>query len=734
MAVKTPLSARKSTRFDIPFEGKPQFDLSLGVFVFNRAGKLIEQMPVQGTQGQTYLSPKELRHTRMFIAPISPGDKEPKAISLEDMQRKSAYEAVLNFDEEAFFLRPVPNFHWQHWLFKRCRVRGKVQKTVEVNGADVHLPVCNVRVHICEVDNIWAILPRIPDGVILDLRDKLLDLPELQPFPLPIPRPLPDPPRLPITTDVGLNRNPITSRAQLQSVGITSELFSLQQGLRSSQVNQLRHTIGTHFRLLLPQLCLWPSFWPHFYTCDEMRVVQTDSQGRFDTSIWYQCFGDKPDLYFWVEAVIGGTWTTVYRPPIPCNVYWNYVCSSEVTINIQDERVDACGELPTPAGLIARIEKIGSGAYMSKIQQQEITVIKQEKAFRQIGLTDFTNSAGDYRGPFGGTLAPRVYFGSGLRPAGITHYRWRYRKVQEADGTAVTDTDPITIDAPVSIPDYEEENGKAYKKWFRLGPVAGVSEPIFHIPPRLAEDLEQAAFGVDNPNNLTRTWSMQEFATALWNTNQLGNAITSAGLYELSFELLRINGGNVEVVDVPKDAFQIPVATDTNNTMDAPPAYLIPDTSDATRAEGFKVLVRVDNNVCQAEILPAKSNSIAQGDECGFLAYQSGSDPVQLSFKASHPNDFAVFSFTVKKGVNSPFDAANTGGMVIGSTFEESTVDYALTGDTYSKTLNASVMVGSCSNAAFAEVLDVDTLATNGSDRLRGYDRTDTAAFALEKK
>lgn len=748
MAMKTPTSKHKATRFDIPFDGNPDFDLSLGVYVFNRAGDLIEQFPARGKKGQTFLTPKELRHTRMFIAPLAPEEDTKERITLASMERRSAYEAVMNFGREGIELLPVPDFHWKFWLWKPCRVRGKVVKELDVNGSPVPFPVCCVRVHICEVDRIWFLLPRIPDRVILDLRDKLLEIPALQRVPQP-PIPILDPP--PFRFDVPVfdqkngfrdgNENDASVamisthiNRQISSQEISANLQELKLGLISNHAHELRNTIGNYFHLIHPYLCYWPNFWPHFYTCDEMRVVKTDSQGRFDTTIWYQCFSDKPDLYFWVEAVIGGTWTTVYRPNIPCNTYWNYACGREVTIKVQDERVDACGELPTPAGLIARIEKIGSAAYIPTIQQSNTTVMKQNQPFRQIGLTDIWSASDDYRRPFGGTLAPRVYFGSDLRTSGITHYRWRYRKVQDANGAPVIGSPTNTIDAPVSIPYYEEKDGLAYKKWFKLGPVDDVSEPIFHIPPRLAEDLEDAAFGLANPDNLTRTWSMQEFATALWNTTQLGSAEDSAGLYELSFELIRIVAGAVEVVDVPKSAFQIPEAADYNDTEAAPDNYLIPEPGDATRAQGFKLFVRIDNNPCEAVIYPAEVDGVAQGDECGFLGYDNAADPVKLSFKAAHANDFATFGFFVRKGVTHTVPAANTGGMVIGSTFEADgvTVDYALASETYSKTLTAATMVGMCKNAAYAEVLNVDALATNGSVRLSGLDRDAVAAFALE--
>ena len=50
---------------------------------------------------------------------------------------------------------------------------------------------------------------------------------------------------------------------------------------------------------------------------------------------------------------------------------------------------------------------------------------------------------------------------------------------------------------------------------------------------------------------------------------------------------------------------------------------------------------------------------------------------------------------------------------------------------TYSKDVVISTLLGSCSNAAFSEHLDVMATATNGYGTLTGYNATDNAAFAL---
>jgi len=158
-----------------------------------------------------------------------------------------------------------------------------------------------------------------------------------------------------------------------------------------------------------------------------MAMVTVDEQGRFDTTIWYRCFLDQPDLYFWVEYFINGVWTTVYRPSIGCHTYWNYACGSEVIIRVTDPRVLPCSPAPDLPGRQVAIMSIGNAVSMFEIQGSAA------------GASEGLTTAGE---PFGGVLEPHVSFSrSALIGSGITHYRWSYKRLTLSDGiTTLSDT------------------------------------------------------------------------------------------------------------------------------------------------------------------------------------------------------------------------------------------------------------------------------------------------------
>ncbi len=81
---------------------------------------------------------------------------------------------------------PSPRFHWPHWFWCDCRVRGHVIKVETLGGVTYEKPVCHARVHICEVDRLPWIIAQLPDDIILRLRDELL---EAIRWPIPIPDP-----------------------------------------------------------------------------------------------------------------------------------------------------------------------------------------------------------------------------------------------------------------------------------------------------------------------------------------------------------------------------------------------------------------------------------------------------------------------------------------------------------------------------------------------------------------
>jgi hypothetical protein len=86
------------------------------------------------------------------------------------------------------------------------------------------------------------------------------------------------------------------------------------------------------------------------------------------------------------------------------------------------------------------------------------------------------------------------------------------------------------------------------------------------------------------------------------------------------------------------------------------------------------------------------------------------------------------YSFDVHKG-NSPGTVVSISGQVpepVGVTI----VNGAFTAYQVRPTLAS--LLGSCTQAAFAEHLYVTAYHTNGSTRIQGYDSQDIAAFAIE--
>ena len=133
---------------------------------------------------------------------------------------------------------------------------------------------------------------------------------------------------------------------------------------------------------------------------------------------------------------------------------------------------------------------------------------------------------------------------------------------------------------------------------------------------------------------------------------------------------------------------------------------------------------RVDNNPCRG-VLAAPKVGPNIADACGILRYTLPTDTVTMGFTASHPNNFADFSFGLIRGHNNPpppVIAGATSGQVSAAT-NPGTITGTVAG-----------LLGPCAAggmAAFAESLYVAARANNGWSRQSQYDASDLQAFTL---
>ena len=790
--------------FNVGFEGTPEKPLEVMAYAFDSQGNLVAHAPLKDGEARLPVTEKALRGTRLFLAPAPPKGLERK-ITLASMERLKAYEPIWRFDPKSqnYDLLPIPEYLWKWWYWCSCRVRGQVVKPVVIGGVFYDKPVCGARVHICEVDQLWWIIPRLPDPIIWRLRDELLAALE-RPIPIPIPDPPPfsfdpgvidpspealarlngaQPAPIPVTAAdaarVALNPQPLPpgqaasfnpqpdppGKVAVLSARLSAgeavalnpqplppkEAASLspetRSALFSNAVPVVRQALLDNVAILRPWLCYWEWLWPYFCTCDEEAVLLTDSQGHFDTTLWYLCFGDHPDLYFWVEYPVGGVWTTVYHPnPICCNTTWDYACGSDVTLRVTDPRVATCGGDDVVPGKVVAVLSVGYDKSMTQIQRHAAGT-SEGLTTTDFAASTFAPPTGDgttsLDTPFGGSLEPHVSFGDGLIPSNITHYRWSYRPLGS--------TGPWTaLDAPV-IRHYAEEKGDGTLtfKPYPLGPDPAIpGQNLFKIRPN-----DPPAPG----GSVVSTWwapevdARQNTASAFFLTYLLngGDAMAAAGKYELKLELFKNMGGTWHAINFTDESVLLktptvdaPFGASTVPTQDVAhyPALLGDQEDRVIRDSGtgkivaFRLVVHVDNTPSYGEIEDVSVNGALAGD-CGFLSYTPGADAV-VSFIARHPHNFATFTFGVYKGSCGGVTESTADGWVGRSLIN----GFALgLGGLFSKNvpvvslLNGGTCGTMCIKAAFSENLYVAALATDGWSRLSYLDWSATPkAFALE--
>lgn len=757
-------------QFTIPFEGKPDKSINLVLYAFSREGELLASAPVRDGAAQLTLPDAQAKFARLMIAPLRPNGPPEKSITPDELDRQRAYQPVWTFDprQREYELLPIPEWYWKWWFWCSCRVRGRVVRPLSIDGVLHDMPVCNARVHICEVDRLWWLIPRLPDPIIIRIRDEILKQIEWPPRPIPIPDPPPfefdprviDPSpvnlaKMNLTAQtsvssrleqVALNPQPLPPREaaimplrsasrELQSaVGeaqtpMTALSPAVQSALQSTSTPIVRQALLDNLALVRPFICIWDWLWPYFCVCDEVAVVTTDHTGRFDTAIWYQCLGDHPDLYFWVEYCIGGVWTTVYSPGVCCNTYWDYVCGSDVTLRVTDPRVPWCDDEPPLPGKQV--------AFLTMGRNYSPTQIQRHSAGANEGLTT------DGR-PFGGSLEPHVWFGDGLLGAGITHYRWSYRRLGSSGAWHALDHDVVRHYGEIMA-----DSTLTFRP-FLLGPdPAYAGENVFKLRPpdpplNLGAVSSSWAPEVDPRSNSASAYFLSHLLDG-------GDAITGAGKYELKLELLRIVAGVPQVVNLTDEGVLLKIPTvdapfglgtvptrqvpaDLAYPFDPMEEHVIRD--GASKIVAFRLVLHVDNNPCQADIYDVwVDNPLNLAGPCGFISYgDKHTSQAHISFKAYHRNQFATFSFLVVKGSTGGVAAASAGGLV--GMPQNGFANNASTG-VFTKDVPVSALLDAngvtCIKAAFGETNYVAALAVDGWGRLDYLDASAMPrAFALE--
>ena len=149
----------------LTLDGNPEKSIELRAYLFNREGKLLETADVKDDEVKFSESFNSIRDVRVLVAPADKANE--KIESAADLARYKPYEPVFTIgDKGILHTLPIPRIYWCWWVRKHCRVSGTVKKWFDINGFNEAKAICDVRVHICEVDRIRWIIWRIPDYII----------------------------------------------------------------------------------------------------------------------------------------------------------------------------------------------------------------------------------------------------------------------------------------------------------------------------------------------------------------------------------------------------------------------------------------------------------------------------------------------------------------------------------------------------------------------------------------
>ncbi|MBN2445002.1 MAG: WD40 repeat domain-containing protein [Spirochaetales bacterium] len=342
------------------------------------------------------------------------------------------------------------------------------------------------------------------------------------------------------------------------------------------------------------------------------------------------------------------------------------------------------------------------------------------------GLTDYTDSLSGREmvdAPFGGTLLFHMNSSNNIPTHEVYYYRFQY-KLSTSSGWN-------DFDENISVHYVKNRPGLTpIFPTLKLGPYEVNNMQLYRFRPHESELPSLVTLGPLE----TAEWPKTAFPGDVYR-GRLSTAVKNLppGKYDIRIEIYDETGA---IRTVPGTFFDMIVPTGT-----ASDGTILTDPAGPTQIidEGFQFPVHIDNRKCGADIDPPFILGGGTTDPCGFLRYLPPSEPVNISWNASHPGGFGVFRLNIVKAADSVGTIPLIGGTVpfisIPIKTEVSIVDPDIhgtgSGDFNFITTTEGLLDG-CLEAAFAIDLDVYAKATTGNgQRIVYYDAYDLRAFAL---
>jgi hypothetical protein len=655
-------------------------------YAFTGTGHFITKAAVDDKGSATLTVPagQSPREIRVVVGP----EVTEQQTTLAELTRRAAQEQFLRVSAESRNLQAafeIPSPIWICWI-RFCLVQGTLLKRLFSAGLPVDYPVCGAEIQIWEVEPIFLILSKISDLELEKVRQFLLN-----PQPLPPgrvqrdsgPAALARLGQLEIARPVDTTEHFSPTSPELSSLRVvaqTGDIASLRQALTSVDESIIRFIIC----LLFPPLVFKRL----------IATTSTDRCGRFKTFVILSCY-ETVNLYFTATVNFFGFPIYIYDPtPVGCFTSWNYQCGADVTLYTDSVFAPLC----TPCPPVDAPENYVLFRAIGNVQLNAIygtsTLLTGVTTSTNIGLAANLYGAGldsPFGNPSGDAIYPRVEFDSSLRASNkATYYQLSYRQGTSGSFTPLTGAVNRKYDHFVGT--------TLVTSVYNLGPqvVNGVPN-LFEIPPELPPAGDWA---FPNPP--------VDLANAVFDTS----SFPTPGKYQLKLDLFDSTGNPVNIAAAGIGYF-VPTTVDPDGTIHTADA----STLGLVSGNSFIMTVHVDNRPTSG-LLATPLLDGHSADSCGVLRYTTGGGgplgTVTIQYTATQPDNFARFSYRLSRGVT-PLTPPTASGRVSAAT-DPATVNVSV--------LSLLTQPGGavCDVAGFAEDLYVASLATDGWNRLSGYD------------
>lgn len=667
-------------------------------YAYTASGHFIAKAAVDDKGNATLPVPalKSMRQVRILAGPEISGERQP---TLSELTRRGAKEQFVRVGPEGkapLVSLAIPHEIWHCWI-RFCFVKGQLLKRVLSGGLPVDLPVCNTEVQIWEVEPIEIIIARLPDLEIEKLRHTIVNPPDPAPF-----------------TRMATNMShlgTVTSMAVSQIRPTQAISTDLQFAAQHSNVSELRQALITNAaisRLLICELI------PLFVTKTLVTTATTDRCGNFEAFIFLSCFSPNPNLYFTATVNFFGVQVPIYNPtPVACHTYWNYQCGTNIALYTDSIFAPCC----SPCAPVDAPENYVLFRAIGNIQLNAIygTSAALTGSTNSTNIGQIANGAGaGLNVPFGSSsgslpILPRIEFDNSLHDFGLA----RYYQVSYRVGT-VGPFSPLTgqIDRH-----YNHFVGTdLVTSVYNLGPKTINNLQLFEIPPSLP------------PNG---DWAFPDprfdLANAQFPSSDLPAPASGGthGKYQLKLDLFDSSGNPVNI-GAAGIAYFVPTSVDPDGTIHTANA----STLGLVSGNSFIMTLHIDNRPTFGSLgTPALDGDVA--DTCGVFRYvHTGGSPtgtVTIPYTASHPDNFATYSYRLSRGAILLTPPTTSAPVSIAT--NPATISMS------AKSLLTEPDGSICDVAGFAEDLYVAAMATNGWSRLSEYDSSPPPrAFVLAPK